>query len=259
MLFMIYKCIPLSWESRGDFPWGDISRWHLRARRRRLFKVWYNSNNFANSHHKSNYNCWYKITYSMEFVVWSQFHHDRSHRKKGNKPKLITILSFLIYSCVVILTKKNNIKKEKNAKRSENSKEWFGKKNILLIFCHINNIKIVREIHTKRNNQWIHIRILCKLDSWSYFLFSSILALASFVVHEYLSTWSAFREHTLDTFQSFFLLLFHHSFLARCWRCRKDFFNYEELEKCVGWLYNYKVSRCPIVKELIFFSCCLLP
>lgn len=54
-----------------------------------------------------------------------------------------------------------------------------------------------------------------------------------------------------------FLLLFHHSFLARCWRCRKDFFNYEELEKCVGWLYNYKVSRCPIVKELIFFQ--LLP
>lgn len=87
-------------------------------------------------------------------------------------------------------------------------KNDLAKKNILLIFCHINNIKIVREIHTKRNNQWIHIRILCKLDSWSYFLFSSILALASFVVHEYLSTWSAFREHTLDTFQSFFYYYF---------------------------------------------------
>lgn len=123
---------------------------------------------------------------------------------------------------------------------------WQKHKNILLIFCHINNImrESEREIHTKRNNQWIHIRILCKLDSWSYFLFSSILARLIRSPRIYLSTWSAFREHTLDTFQSSFLLLFHHSFLARCWRCRKDFFNYEELEKCVGWLYNYKVSRC---------------
>lgn len=134
MLFMIYKCIPLSWESRGDFPWGDISRWHLRARRRRLFKVWYNSNNFANSHHKSNYNCWYKITYSMEFVVWSQFHHDRSHRKKGNKPKLITILSFLIYSCVVILTKKKQHKEGKKCEEKRKFQRMIWQKKTFYLF-----------------------------------------------------------------------------------------------------------------------------